>query len=575
MTGVALLKGHFGRQWAVLAAALAVVCGLVGLNIHHQWQNILDRESERLSVQARVVGENVALQLDATSRALRGVADDLEVLRAAAGWPAVSRRLKGLTDAMAGVRSIVALDALGDVQATNRTEVLGRNFSGRQYFQEAKRDPNVERLYISPPFTTALGIFGINATRAMANPDGSFGGLITATLDLDYFRTLLSSILYAPDMWAAIAHADGLQFIMVPEREGQAGKNLSQPGSFFSRHRDSGRSENVLTGTVYATGEQRIMALRSIMPKRAPADKALVVAVGRDLGALRASWRRDAAVYGLLLAAIMVTAASGLFVYQHRRRAYDRLAAQAEAEQRRSEHQMLTVDANLRRSNAELEQFSYAISHDLQAPLRHIAGFLQLLERRYAPTLDDEGRSFIATAVEGAKRMSLMIHGLLEYSRVERMGQPFGAVDLGRAAGMAVDNLASMIEDCGGRVEIGLLPQVRGDEIQLMRLFQNLIGNALKFRLPDVVPVASVNAHRVDGEWEIAVRDNGIGVEPEQIKRLFGVFQRLHTPDAYEGSGIGLAVCRRIVERHGGRIALTSEGPGKGATVTFTLPTAE
>lgn len=235
--------------------------------------------------------------------------------------------------------------------------------------------------------------------------------------------------------------------------------------------------------------------------------------------------------------------------------------------------QRLRWEAELKRSNADLEQFSYAISHDLQEPLRMIASYIQLLDRRYGERFDDDGRSFVAFAVDGAKRLQGMINGLLDYSRVTRKGHEFALVDLGQAARMALDNLQTAIDESGAVIELDALPTILADRDQMLRLFQNLIGNAFKYRDPERPPRIAVRALRETDAWVIAIADNGIGIAPKQIGRLFQVFQRLHPRNRHAGGyGIGLALCRRIVERHGGAIWVESEGEGKGSTFRFRLP---
>jgi PAS domain S-box-containing protein len=229
------------------------------------------------------------------------------------------------------------------------------------------------------------------------------------------------------------------------------------------------------------------------------------------------------------------------------------------------------IEDELKRSNAELEQFSYAISHDLQEPLRMVSSYLALVDRRYHDKLDKDGLEFIEFAVDGAKRMSGMIQGLLEYSRVNRKGQSFRPVDLAVATRDAMVNLALALSESGGSLDVHELPEVNGDPGQLMRLMQNLIGNALKYRSPERKPQVTISALRKGDFWIVTVADNGIGIAPGDTDRLFKVFQRLHARAQYEGFGIGLAVCRRIVERHGGRIWVESE-PDKGSRFIFSLP---
>ncbi len=227
----------------------------------------------------------------------------------------------------------------------------------------------------------------------------------------------------------------------------------------------------------------------------------------------------------------------------------------------------------LTRSNAELEQFAYVASHDLQEPLRKIASFCQALKTRYGDQLDERGEQYIDFAVDGAKRMQVLINDLLAFSRVGRGGREQEVVDLGEVIAAAQTALVGPIERTGARITSGPLPRIRGDRTQLGSLFQNLISNALKFRGSEP-PLVRFAARRIGAFWELSCTDNGIGVEHEYAERIFLIFQRLHSRDAYDGSGIGLALCRKIVEYHGGHMWLDSEF-SNGARFRFTLPVGE
>jgi PAS domain S-box-containing protein len=227
------------------------------------------------------------------------------------------------------------------------------------------------------------------------------------------------------------------------------------------------------------------------------------------------------------------------------------------------------TEDELRRSNAELEQFAYIASHDLQEPLRMVASYTELLGQRYRGKLDDKADTYIHYAVDGAKRMQRLVADLLAYSRVGSQGKRMVPVSIAAVVNGVLEVLSDPIRSAGAVVEAAGLPDVFGDEGQLRQLFQNLIGNALKFR-GSLVPHIVVGA-RLQGEhWEISVRDNGIGIEIKYAERIFEMFQRLHERGKYEGSGIGLSIAKRIVERHGGRIWLESR-PGEGTTFFFTL----
>ncbi|MFB6285521.1 MAG: ATP-binding protein, partial [Candidatus Bipolaricaulia bacterium] len=225
----------------------------------------------------------------------------------------------------------------------------------------------------------------------------------------------------------------------------------------------------------------------------------------------------------------------------------------------------------LQRSNTELEQFAYIASHDLQEPLRMVTSYLQLIQRRYQSQLDADADEFIGYAVDGANRMKTLINELLRFSRVSRYDLQTEAVDLEAVLSDVLNDLQMAIEETGARVTHDSLPTVLADRAQLRQVIQNLIENAIKFKAEDRPPQIRVSVDEADDQWTIAVRDNGIGIEPEFQDQLFVPFKRLHGQDVYGGTGIGLAMCQKIVERHGGRTWLISE-LDEGTTIYFTLP---
>jgi PAS domain S-box-containing protein len=243
---------------------------------------------------------------------------------------------------------------------------------------------------------------------------------------------------------------------------------------------------------------------------------------------------------------------------------------QNEERRKQAEEELARRAEELTRSNADLEQFAYVASHDLQEPLRMVVSFTQLLAQRYQGKLGADADEFINYAVDGARRMQVLVNDLLAYSRVGTQAKEFAAVDCEKALRTVLTNLQQTLEESSGQMTHDPLPTVQGDETQLWQVFQNLVGNALKFHGSEP-PRVHVSAQELKGEWRFSVRDNGIGIDPQQAERIFLLFQRLHTRAEFPGTGMGLAITKRIVEQHGGRIWMESE-PGKGSTFYFSLP---
>jgi len=241
--------------------------------------------------------------------------------------------------------------------------------------------------------------------------------------------------------------------------------------------------------------------------------------------------------------------------------------------QKKSEQEARQRAEELARSNVELEQFAYVASHDLQEPLRAVASCVQLLKKRYAGQIDARADEFIRHAVDGAKRMQQLIDDLLAFSRVSTRSGKFEMVDSGKVFEEVLARLATSISESDAVVTCQELPRVRAEKVQLGQVFQNLLGNALKFR-SGPRPEIQVSAEQRADDWHFSIRDNGIGIDPQYFERIFKLYQRLHSRTQYPGTGIGLAICLKIVQRHGGRLWVESQ-PGCGSTFHFTLPKQE
>ncbi len=240
-------------------------------------------------------------------------------------------------------------------------------------------------------------------------------------------------------------------------------------------------------------------------------------------------------------------------------------------QRKKAEEESRLFTEELARSNVDLQQFAYVASHDLQEPLRMVSSYLQLIERRYKDRLDDDANTFIHYAVDGANRMQALIAGLLEFSRIKTHGQNFAPVEVTAVLQGVCRNLDGLIVESGAVVRYGEMPVIQGDEAQINRLFQNLLQNALKFRKEGIPPVIEIRAEKTGAGQVFSVHDNGIGIEDQYFERIFTIFQRLHTREQYPGTGIGLSICKRIVERHGGKIWLKSTADA-GTTFYFNIP---
>ncbi|MGB5158195.1 MAG: ATP-binding protein [Desulfobacterales bacterium] len=274
---------------------------------------------------------------------------------------------------------------------------------------------------------------------------------------------------------------------------------------------------------------------------------------------------------------LLSVAACFMFFIFERRRAHDlsslfqakEVIAKEMLARKQTETELVERSKELERSNRDLEQFSYIISHDLQEPLRMITSYIQLLTRRYKSKIDADAEEFFGFVTDGASRMQMMIKALLDYSRVGTRAKPLSLVKPGNIVDLVLENLRVSIDESRAAITCDPLPMVLADESQLIQLFQNLISNAIKFagQLPPCIHISAVEK---SGNWVFSVKDNGIGIDPGFYERIFTIFQRLHTIAEYPGTGIGLSVCRKIVERHGGRIWVSSV-PNEGATFFFTL----
>ena len=320
-------RRRFHVEWLALGTTMLVIGAIVGWTLYREHSSVEAQEGDRLQVQARVIDENLIRQLEGANKALEGVRADLEHLDPGIDVKAATGKLKLLADAMPGVSTMLILDVNGTIVASSRDELLGKNFRERAYFDVPRRRPNPAVLYVSPPFKFVLGTFVMVVGRVLTDAKGEFAGVVTATLDPDYFNVVLRFVLYAPDMRTTLIHSDGKVFLNMPPNESAPGMDLAKPGSQFSRHQQSGLASTLAAGSVRAAGEDRMVAMRSIDRGDLQMDKPLVVAVSRELSALYLPWREKARRFSGFFAVLVLGSGLALYFSQRRRQAFGRMAA--------------------------------------------------------------------------------------------------------------------------------------------------------------------------------------------------------------------------------------------------------
>ena len=551
-----------------------------------------DQDAARAREQALEVTRRIAERQAGTQEDTRQLLSLLSKLPALNDSGLCNALLTSLAADIPHYRTIGVTDAQGNVFCSSIVLAQPLNVADRGYFQEAAAQHQFTQSYFQ--ISRVDGQPSVAYAYPWLGPDGSGRGVVLASLDLAWLSSSLSEIALPQDSVVTLFDKDGVVLARSPADEALVG--LSQHDSALFSRLQAGAGE-----TLDATGLDDVRRMYAFTRVGNGENSAyLTLGIPRDVvfAAANEGLRRNLTLLGTTaVLALLVAWVFGDLLFVRRIKALVResraiaggdLDARTGVSEWDGELGELSIAFNemagslqarqiaaaaaaeeLRRSNSELEQFAYVASHDLQEPLRMISSYTQLLARRYQGRLDADADDFIGFAVEGAGRMQQLINDLLEFSRVGRKSQVLNLVSMDSVAATVLLNLRASINESGANVEYGPLPSVTGDEVQLTQLLQNLIGNAIKFRGEDT-PDIQVSAEQSEGSWTFSVSDNGIGIDPAYQDRIFVIFQRLHTRDRYEGNGIGLALCRRIVGRHGGIIWVESSA-GAGATFSFTL----
>lgn len=471
--------------------------------------------------------------------------------------------------------SILAVDETGRL-VFHSHDVLQSDVNGADLeFFRAFRDDPTDRLIIDPTRVgRATGQLQFRLVRPVLR-DGRFAGVLVLTMKpehiTDFYRdfnigTHTASMLLTTDL-RVIARDPAAKEIdfagPIPGLQVWRGHDLDVEPT------GSLRQKSVIDGMMRTFYYAKLPYYPLVVSVGVADDDiaARIAGTARNLAWLAAAF----AFTTLLIASLLVGV-----ILANRKLAQAHQASRHATEQvQKVNTRLQRANALLERSNADLEQFAYVASHDLQTPLRNMTSFAQLLNQRYGGQLDQDGRDFLGFIVSGAQQMSQLIVDLLDYSRISSQGQPLAAVSAAAAVETALQAIGPRIAQDGATVTVDPLPDIMADAGQLARLFQNLIENALKYRRPDGPVEIHISARPDEHDlWKISVADNGIGIDPAYFDKIFVIFQRLHPVGQYAGTGIGLAVCKRIVTRMGGEIGVISQ-PGQGATFFFTAHSAE
>lgn len=506
--------------------------------------------------QARLLEQYVGRTLDAAEQVVGRVVDQ--------ALPKEKHPLAMSADQLAALRLTVAeashldnvylVDAKGALLVDARglfgagTSLAAREWvravtaatSDALYLGQAEQDP-------------ASGRVVLPVARSVFDQNGRMRGAVAATIDIATFAALADDGNGGIQPSLAVYRQDGALLALYPRIDGEISRD-QQTWRLLTTH-----LARAAIGTFVTPGQEsekgRITSYRMVEAR------SLVVCASIDATQAMMPWRHRS-LATLVTAALLLCLLVILVLVLAREIRRDRTASAA----------LRAANRDLSRSNADLEQFAYVASHDLKEPLRNIASYVQLLQRRYHGRLDEDADTFIGYTVDGVRRMQMIINELLVYSRIGTGPLTRGMVQTGALVSAALADLKTAIAEAGAAIEIkGPLPVLVGDAGQLRSVFQNLISNGLKYRRDDIRPELTIAAQECGLVWQFTITDNGIGIDVQYHRQIFELFKRLHARDRYSGTGIGLAVCQRVIERHGGEIWVDSV-PGQGASFCFTLP---
>ncbi|CUW40333.1 putative Two-component sensor histidine kinase [Magnetospirillum sp. XM-1] len=576
-----LRPSTIARRWAL--ALITVLVVIAAIHLKAAWNRANSNAERLLTALTRTLEHQVDTSLRSIDNLLLEASQRVDPAR----WPDPSlvQWFQSRLGAFPEIRQMVVFGQDGKnsgiILQANGILNFPVDISDREHFQDHVGNPRSNTLNIGVPVLSRIDNHPtIPLSRAIVDTEGRFKGVVSAAFDPMFLVEVLEKLLIEEPGGISVIRRDGIFLARLPEPETSLGRSTAM-SPLFQKYLPQAPS-GVVRFVSVTDGNAKIVSYGTL--ERYP----VVATIGVTQATAFAEFHREAA----WVAAVVITLSAALFwlATLSDRREYSRrlLAASLERQSHvleeqvaeRTRHLRITQAAaeekarQLAVANADLEQFTHVAAHDLQEPLRSITSFVQLLQHRYRNRLDVEANEFIDYTVAGTKRMQQQLLDLLAYSQIRSRGNIFVPVDMNSVAAEAGNLLAGEIGRYGATLHVGDLPTLTADREQMVTLFENLIANAVKYHRPDHPSAVDVGAEidEVSGGWTFWVRDDGIGIEPQYAERIFTIFQKLHGREEDEGTGIGLAICKRIVERHGGRIWV-EPSPGGGATFRFTLPT--
>jgi signal transduction histidine kinase len=542
---------------------LAMV-GLALRQSYHQYQERAEISTRNLAL---VLEREINGNIETDDMALSAVIDEYQQQRTAGvvDGNALNAHIERVRARRPEIDALRITDAQGLLIYGNGV-VPGAKVSlaDRPHFIRLRDDPKAGLVISKPQISRINQKWVLVLSRRIEQPGGVFAGMAFAAITLDHFSKTFAAINVGANGVSTLRDDDFFLVARYPEQQG-AGSMIGQKTVQVPMREllQAARNEGTFAAISTIDNIERTYSFRRV------SNHPLLISVGLAHDDYLAEWRKDAINQATLLAFFaLVTLAAAWLIYRTWQRQRNALITVGQREET-----LKKSEAELQRSNSELEQFSYSISHDMRQPLRMISSYLQLLQNGLGDTLDAEKREFFNFAIDGAQRLDAMLRGLLDYSRIGRKGEPPAWIDSRAALDDALLFLRPAIAEAQAELRIdGEWPRLLASPDELLRLLQNLIGNALKFRVEGRPPVVTVSSEVINGHWRFCVADNGVGILPDQIGRLFQVFQRLQSRTAFEGTGIGLALCRKIAEHHGGKIWAESAGEGLGSRFCVELP---